>query len=248
VKRLQAAGALILKHPNNQQLNANPTPDRPPPQHAHTHTHPTPQDFRRCEPMDEFFNLFGVNRVLRRGARLMRGMRIELKDDALSVTQLCALRWLSVTEEFGLAAGAAREHGRRDMRRGAQKGVMTRAADGVVRLEVSWGPPLEGCAVDEIRLVPTKQGRQKQQQQQQQHQLKQQLQQQQQQRGERLLISDSSSSTSGAQTGRSVSRSSGGSSSSSSSGIEAGDYELHVISSASVGGQKARFKWVCVKR
>lgn len=186
----------------------------------------TNQDFKRCEPMDEFFSLFGVNRVLRRAARLMRGMRIELRDDRLSVTQLCALRWFSVTEDFPLAEGASGEQRRRDLRRGAQRGVLSRAADGVVRLEVSWGPPLEGCAVDEMRLVPT--GRRRRQQ----------------QRGQR--------------GGGGGSNSSGGASGSSSSGgvgggghraaVGADDFELHIVSTAWVGGRKARFKWVCVKK
>ena len=82
------------------------------------------------------------------------------------------------------------------MRRGAQRGAMRRGAGGAVRLEVSWGPPLEGCAVDELRLVTVPRR--------------------------------------GASPGASLG--------------DAQDVELHVTSTAWVGGQKARFKWVCVRR
>jgi hypothetical protein len=222
--------------------------------------------------MDEFFSLFGVNRVLRKGARLMRGMRFDLNDDALSVTQVCALRWLSVTEEFPLKPGAVREHKRRDMRRGVQTGGLAKAADGVVRLEVAWGAPLGGCAVDEIRLVPTAKGREKL------------LAREKEARGRRrggggaeegeqarflttpgrgssggssggglrgastASLSLSSGGGGGRSGGSSVS--SGGGADPASSGVKFadGDYELHGTSTAWVDGQKARFKWVCVKR
>lgn len=184
------------------------------------------KDFRRCEPMDEFFSLFGVNRVLRRAARLMRGMKIELRDDELLVTQLCAVRWLSVTENFPLAPGARGEHRRRDMRRGAQRGTLAEAQDGAVRLEVCWGPPLEGCAVDEMRLVPVRAGR-----------------------GRRRRGGGGGGGTA-AGPASAPAAAAGVAAAAAVSPDDDGDdeYELHVTSSAYVGGRKARFNWVCVKR
>ncbi|KIZ03830.1 hypothetical protein MNEG_4132 [Monoraphidium neglectum] len=104
------------------------------------------KDFRRCEPMDDFFSLFGVSMLLRKAARLMRGMRIELKGDMLEVTQICALRWLSVTEAFPLAPHAAPgEHRRRDLRRGPQRGTLEGAAAGAVRARFKWVCVRRGC-------------------------------------------------------------------------------------------------------
>jgi hypothetical protein len=140
----------------------------------------------------------------RRAARLLRGVRIEVAPHpsgpagALSVTQVCAVGWLSTTEAFPLAPGSGARHRRRDLRRGGQRGTLEGAAGGVVTLAVEWGEPLAGRAVDEIRFVP------------------------------------------GAAAAGGAGAAGGG-------GGGRGD-EIHVVSSAHVGGQEARFKWVAVRR
>ena len=214
----------------------------------------TTQDPRRCEPMEEFFQLFGVPRALRAGARLVRGMRIELLDGgeggggddggsdddagsrnagneddeeeepsadaALRVTQLCALRWLSVVEAFPLADGAAGRHRRRDLRRGGQSGVLARAARGVVRLELAWGEPLAGRAVDEIRLVRAA-----------------------------AAAAAPVDATGADGAGAAVAGGGGGAAVAAPAAPAApARDELHITSTAVVGGREARFTWVCVRR
>jgi hypothetical protein len=102
--------------------------------------------------MEPFFSLFSIPRLMRRAVILIRGMRIEVDDTHLRVTQLCAVPLFSVTEAFPLD-GCAAQHKRRDMRRGLQTGVLEVAEGSFARLRLVWGVPVAGSAVDELRLV-----------------------------------------------------------------------------------------------
>lgn len=105
--------------------------------------------------MDSFFHLFGVSRILRRAAVLMRSIHLRLDDkqNALIVTVVCAIPWFSVTEVFPLD-GSPGVNRRRDIRRGVQHGTMQGCDEHRgCTLMSQWGPPLAGWAMDEYRLV-----------------------------------------------------------------------------------------------
>ena len=111
----------------------------------------SPQDFKASGTLEPFFQLFGVPRVLRRAACLMRGLEVTLTSDELILKQLCALPWFNVVERFPLD-GTPGLQKRRDMRSGTQKGSLLRAEEGQVHLQATWDNPLAGAAHDTLYL------------------------------------------------------------------------------------------------
>ncbi|KAG1653841.1 hypothetical protein FOA52_013286 [Chlamydomonas sp. UWO 241] len=107
------------------------------------------------ESQDEAADLLSLGGFARQAVKLFKGMEFSIKDGTLSLLAMTKLPFVKVGRESYALDGALSCYNRRDMRKGKFQGYVVVVPGGGVDLHYSWGQPLPGECIDEIRLVGT---------------------------------------------------------------------------------------------
>lgn len=110
------------------------------------------KDVAASESMESAINAMRLNPIIRKGASLVRGIKINVTGEDFYMAVFSAIPWFKVVERYPLS-GEQRKFKRRDFRRGSHVGWCEVQSGGAVAVSVKWGAPIGGSGIDTFRVA-----------------------------------------------------------------------------------------------
>lgn len=110
------------------------------------------KDVAASESMESAIKAMRLNPIIRKGATLVRGIKINVTNEDFYMAVFSAIPWFKVVERYPLS-GEQRKFKRRDFRRGSHVGWCEVQSGGRVAVSVKWGAPIGGSGTDTFRIA-----------------------------------------------------------------------------------------------